>query len=450
MFTIFKQFYLSLLALTTFFLLQLPTHARDLTVSATAPGAYRSIQSAINAAQPGDVIKLEPKAAPYNETVVFRNKSGTVEQPIILDGQGATLNGSQPLKAAEWEKTETGAYRSTSFWENNKLANSAVGRFYFIMNDSANRMGRSAKGNSGRFKAVADLKPGEWTYDVKEKIFYILPPTGQSIEDVRAPLRSNGVAINGDCENLVIRNITATHVWNDGFNIHGRSRNIRFENISAVECGDDGISAHGDCHISVDGFVSRRNSTGMCHINQSQSDNRNLTLEDNLGYSIYLLDDSKHTIKDTVVRSTRGTAFHATRKTEVTMSDVLFIGETLEQVGLLVNADAQVTARNISIWNLPLTIEGAAMRLQDSVIGGKENSFHIAPTASWNADNNLWDVSEIKHDSVVYQRNSFPAYVRASGQDIKSRWEDVTLAELVKGQFAPIGIRFQAKFPIAE
>jgi len=419
--------YIGLLALS--FCTSKICDARDLTVSATQAGAYRTIQSAINAAQPGDVIRLELKATPYTETVVFRNKSGTVEQPIILDGQGATLNGSEPLKAQEWEKTETGAYRSTAFLENRKMGTSTVGRYYFIMNGSANRMGRSSKGNSGRYKAVADLQPGEWTYEAKEKAFYIVPPAGQSIEEVRAPERANGVAINGDCENLTIRNITATHVWNDGFNIHGRTRNVRFENIRAIECGDDGISAHEDCHIIVDGFIAQRNSTGMCHINQSQSDNRNLTMEDNLGYSIYLLDDSKHTIKDAVVHSARGIAFHATRKTEVALENVLFDGQTPGQVGFRVDAEANVIARNISLWNLPFTVDSATMELQESVLGGDMVKAKITSTAIWKANNNLWGVSEIDYHGTSYPAAAFADYVKASGQEQTSRWEKITAAK---------------------
>lgn len=434
-----------LLPLTIFALLQLPTFARDLTVSATAPDAYRSIQSAINAAQPGDVIRLEPKATPYRETVSFRNKSGTVEKPIVLDGQGATLNGSEPLKAQEWEKTGTGAYRSTTFMENPKMGSSMVGRYYFIMNGSANRMGRSSKGNRGQYKPVAELKPGEWTYEAREKAFYVMPPAGQGIEEVSAPARANGVAINGDCENLTIRNITATHVWNDGFNIHGRTRNVRFENIRAVECGDDGISAHGDCHISVDGFISQRNSTGMCHINQSQSDNRNLILEDNIGYSIYLLDDSKHTIKDAVVRSTRGIAFHATRKTEVALDNILFDGQTPGQTGFRVDGEASVIARNVSVWNLPLTIDGATMKLYDSAIGGDTVKAKITLTATWEAGNNLWGVSEINYHGTLYPSAAFGEYVKASGQEQASRWEKLTAKKVLQGELAPHGVHLIPK-----
>lgn len=441
--TFFRHFRFHLL-LTLCLVIQFSAYARDLTVSATAPGAYRSIQSAINAAQPGDVIRLEPKATPYTETVVFRNKSGTVENPIILDGQGATLNGSEMLKAQEWEKTEAGAYRSTTFWENSKLGSSALGRYYFIMNGSANRMGRSAKGNSGRYKAVADLKPGEWTYEAKEKAFYIVPPTGQSIEEVSAPKRANGVAISGDCENLVIRNLTATHVWNDGFNIHGRTRNVRFENIRAIECGDDGISAHGDCHIVVDGFISQRNSTGMCHINQSQSDNRNLILEDNLGYSIYLLNDSKHTIKDAVILSTRGIAFHATLKTHVTLENVLFDGQTPGQVGFRVDAEANVTARNISLWNLPFTVDSATMDLQESVIGGDAVKAKITATAIWEANNNQWGVSEINYHGTAYPAAAFSEYVKTSGQEQASRWEKLTAGKLLQGGLLPYGVRLRS------
>src|SRR5690606_36797612 len=124
------------------------------------------------------------------------------------------------------------------------------------------------------------LSPGEWTYVETEKASYLRLQEGSALSSVHVPERRGGVSLRGSCEHLVIRYLAATHVWNDGFTIHGRSRDIRFANVRAIECSDDGISGHEDCRIDVDGLLSRGNATGFCHINQSQSWNRNNVFED--------------------------------------------------------------------------------------------------------------------------------------------------------------------------
>lgn len=420
--------------------------ARELKVSRTEAGAYRTIQQAVNAAQPGDVILLSPQDSPYYESVSFRNKSGTTEKPIILDGQGATLNGSEALRPDEWEKTEAGHYRSTALSERMRINDALLGRFSFIMNGSANRMGRTGKGNRTPFKAPGVLQPGEWTYVAEEKAFYLNLAAGQELTSVRAPERANGVAFSGDCENIEIRNITATHVWNDGFNIHGRSRDIHFKNIRAIECGDDGISAHGDCHIAVNGFISQRNSTGMCHVNQSRSDNRNVILEDNYGYDVYLLNDSQHTLSNSVVRSTKGRAMRLASGTKVQIKNVLFHGQYPNQTGLLIDSGAWLEAHNISIWNLPLTTGKASVRLDDSVIGGPESAVRIGRSTQWKADRNLWDTPRFSWQETVYSRENFGDYTQASGQDKNSRWETLTFEKVSQGKYAPHGRKLTIQY----
>src|SRR5690606_32924258 len=109
----------------------------------------------------------------------------------------------------------------------------------------------------------------------------------------------------------------------------------------------------------------------------------------------------------------RGTAFHATRKTEVALDNVLFDGQTPGQNGFLVNEGAQVTARKIHLWNLPLTLDGAALQLNESVIGGDNVKVKIAPTATWKADNNRWGVSSIEFNGTPYTREKLADYVQA-------------------------------------
>lgn len=429
----------SILALLCVFQTHL-CHARELKVSRAANSEFTSIQQAVNKAQPGDVIALSPEDSPYYESVSFRSKSGEAGKPIILDGRGATLDGSAPLRAEEWEETAPNVFRSTAFAARMRVSNSILGRYFFVMNGAINRMGRASKGTRAPFKSVADLQENEWTFIESEKAFYIRLAPGQKLESVRAPERASGVALSGDCENVTVRNLTVTHVWNDGFNIHHRSRDVRFENIRAIECGDDGISAHEDCHIVVDGFFSARNSTGFCHVGQSQSETKNFVLEDNISHGIYLVDDSKHTARHGIVRSPSGYALLLVRETTLDADNILLVGETNGTSGIALETKSVFKGEQMSIWNLPIVIKDATAQLQRSVIGGTEGKVSIAANATWQSDNNWWDVAEIKWRDTAFARANLVGYANASGQDAKSRWEKLTRETVLQGKTAPLGI----------
>jgi hypothetical protein len=414
--------------------------ARELKVSRAPGSEFSSIQQAVNKAQPGDVIVLSPEDSPYYESVSFRNKSGTADKPIILDGRGATLDGSEPLRAEEWEETAPGLFRSTAFAARMRVSNSILGRYFFVMNGEMNRMNRSSKGTRAPFKSVADLQANEWTFIEDEKAFYIRLAPGEKPASVRAPVRASGVALSGDCEHLIIRNLSVTHVWNDGFNIHHRSRDVRFENIRAIECGDDGISAHEDCRISVDGFFAARNSTGFCHVGQSRSDTKNFVLEDNISYGIYLVDDSKHTADNGVVHSPSGYALRLRDETTLDADNVSFVGETDETAGIALETKSVFKGEHCRIWNLPIVVGDAVAQLHHSVIGGAKSKVSISAESDWQSDENVWDVAEIKWRDAVFRRGNFADYVRDSGQDTKSRWEKLTREDVLQGRTTPFGI----------
>jgi len=395
----------------------LPLRAAELLVSKT--GTYKTIQQAINAAQPGDVIKLSPADSPYYESAVFHNKSGAEGKPITLDGQGATLDGSDPLDAKEWKEVSPGLYKSTALPARLHLSKSILGRYFFVFNGKINRMGQISKGGHAPFKAPADLGFGEWTYVEAEKAFYVRPIAGQDLSSVRAPVRASGVALNGDCANIVIRNITATHVWNDGFNIHNHCYDISFENIRAIECGDDGISEHEDCRIKVDGMLSRGNATGFCHVGQSQSDTQNILIDNCLAFGVYLLDDSHHTLRDCIIRGKSTYAIRLVRNTTLSMSNVL-----LEDTGRVqIERDASLQATNVSSWGSAWNITNASVTLNQSAIAGPGAKLKIDQPALWKSDHNIFDVQSLIWNGKTYAKSTFVDYVADSKQDANSKFE---------------------------
>ena len=83
---------------------------------------------------------------------------------------------------------------------------------------------------------MSDLQPGEWTYVKSEDAFYLKLPPDQLLDDanIRYPARSSAVVQSIRGSHLTVRNITGTHVYNDGYNVHGAQRNLVFENIAAI------------------------------------------------------------------------------------------------------------------------------------------------------------------------------------------------------------------------
>lgn len=433
--TFMIRFYLSLIAVFAGFLSASSSlHAEELLVSKT--GAYQTIQQAINAAKPGDTIKLSPKDGTYYQSAVFHYKSGAQDKPITLDGQGATLDGSDSLDVKEWQEVSPGLYKSIALPQRLRLSKSTLGRYFFVFNNKINRMGRVSKGAHAALKEPAELTSGQWTYVESEEAFYLRPVAGQDLSSVRAPIRSSGVMLRGNCEHLIIKNLTVTHVWNDGFNIHNRSRDILFQNIRAIECGDDGISAHEDCQIKVDGMVSRGNATGFCHVGQSQSDSQNILIEDCLGYGVYLLDDSHHTLRNCIIRGKSTFAIRVTKNTTVNIDNVL-----LKDAGRVqIQSGASVQAQNVSSWGSAWNISKASVTLNQSVIAGPGATLKIEEPTLWQSNQNLWDLESIHWNGKTYDKSTFAEYVADSKQDETSQVQFIEENSVLMGKMLPIGI----------
>ncbi len=276
----------------------------------------KTITRGIRLAQPGDTVHLA--TARYFESADLSNKHGEPGQPITLDGHGSVLDGSEPVRAADWEAMdkEKGLFRKVKLLP--RTDDAIVGRWFFLCGDKMNHMGRTSKGRSAPLKKPGDLQPDEWTYVKEEDAFYIRLAPGRALDDaaIRYPKRSSGVIESGKGSHLTVRNVIATHVYNDGYNIHGAQRNTVFENIAAIECGDDGFSAHEDADCRIDGFVSIGNSTGLCDTVSSVTHYRNVFIRGCLGYDVFFIGDAAHSIENAIVESSAQRALEVAQHTD--------------------------------------------------------------------------------------------------------------------------------------
>lgn len=340
--------------------------ARDIHVGKDAP----TIAAAIKAAQPGDTIHLEPRV--YRDYAGFYGKKGAPGRPITLDGHGATLEGSDPLDPMQWREVSPGLLAADNLLP--RLDDAVIGRWFFLFDGRMQLMGRTSKGRSAPFKKPEELQPGEWTFvkDPSRKkppskqiygTFFIRLAPGQALADAKiaVPVRSAGVQFGGDNAHLVIRNLTATHPYNDGFNIHGDCRDVMFENIRAIECGDDGISAHETAEYRVSGFVSIGNSTGICDTGTARTSYDRVFIAGCIGFDLFFLDNGRYRLTNAVIFSSAQNPFTVTGRAdgrcELELDNVLFhrVGPPKPAV---IEKTGVVRARRLTMENIEFDRRG--------------------------------------------------------------------------------------------
>jgi len=354
--------------------------ARDLRVGIDSE--FPTIAAAIRVAQAGDTIHLEPGKV-YREVAAFSGKKGERGRPIVLEGHGAVLDGSDPIEPAEWTEVSPGLFANEALLP--RLSDAMLTRWFFLWSGEVNRMGRASKGHREPFKDPGDLAPGEWTFVAapseettgsREVVgtFYLKLPPGRRLADeaIAAPVRSNGVQLSGENAHLVIRNLSARHPWNDGFNIHGHCHDVVFENIAAYGCGDDGISAHGTAQYRVKGLVSVGNSTGICDINSAVTDYEDVFIADCVSYDLFFLDSGRYSLTNAVVLSSAQNPFTVTGRSEgdcrLRLENVLFRRLVEPRLGQVAER-ATLEAERCTFEGIAIRETGTA-RWSDSLVDG--------------------------------------------------------------------------------
>jgi len=273
--------------------------AAELTVDISPGGniAMTNFTTALKKAQPGDVIRLLPADKPVNMSLIVKNLKGQPDKPIVIDGSFNVIVGNRPADETAWKEVAagTGLYRRVL-----KVIPTGE-RFFMAFNGKIERMGRHTKWKSAPLKKPDELKDYQWTLGTGNEAYFKLPaemtPAAARVEE---PFYCSGVEMNGDCANIIIRNLIVRRFWNDGYNIHGNCRDVRFENIAAIENADDGISAHETCKITVTNMISINNGTGFCHIQQAECTHENIYIAGSDSRDIFL-SNTYNALKNIVV-----------------------------------------------------------------------------------------------------------------------------------------------------
>ena len=225
-------------------------------------------QAAVDRASDGDRVVLLPANAVYRQSInLDKAKTG-----LIIEGNGVSLSGADPLDATSWESLGDDLFRT-------KLPLTLSNRHLLIVNGRSERMGQSPSKASDQ-PAAAALQPGQFRWDPLDEKSGWITVKGPT-ENLEWSVRENGISGSGSIRNIKIYNLSARHFLNAGFNIQGDSRGLQFFSIRSEENFASGFSSGGSSECWVNSSRFSGNGIGVADVGKSDSYYTDCVIEGN-------------------------------------------------------------------------------------------------------------------------------------------------------------------------
>jgi hypothetical protein len=376
----------------------------------------KTIACALPRLKPGDTLLLTNNPEPYRESIPLHT-NGTAAAQIIIDGGGATITGGDTAPKDGWINQD-GVY---------KHPQPVQVQFLF---------GPDTRYEQG--KSDTELKPLEWFWKGGELFFR--PAEGKTPADyhLQMSVRVSGIMTTGAGQ-IIVRNLTAKHFYNDGFNIHSGSGPMWFENILGLWNGDEGFSAHENCECHVRGGEFSNNYWhGIADVGLARTYYQNLVCRDNRSKGIYLI-GGMHTVTDSEVSgSPEQIVLSASDlrefprldkhplRTSITELRNVRVQSSGAQDGVVVNGNATGVLEHCLLLGGKSCLEvnaGGRAHVSNSILSGAGTA-EVSATGEYYADYNLYFPGRLLIGTTTYGADQVAAYRAATGNDAKSLWQE--------------------------
>jgi hypothetical protein len=216
------------------------------TLSGIRSGPVRSLRRAALLLGPGDVLEIANTGDPYYGTLrlIGRRCSGVPSQPLVVNGNGATIDGTDAVPSDAWVSLGGDLWR---------LEPPRKGWFQLVRGDSvvpevrANDDAPTPTPPAGRWAA--------W----RGAIYYRgLPDEIPGNGPYRVASREAGVFLYG-VRNVVVRDLRLRYHHLDGISAHDQAYDVELLNLMSESNARSGIFVGGSSDITVRGGGARRN-----------------------------------------------------------------------------------------------------------------------------------------------------------------------------------------------
>jgi hypothetical protein len=223
-----------------------------------AGGPCRTIARALRLAERGDRIVLAASGQPYRESITLQGSrhSGSLAYPFVIEGNGATLDGSVAVPAAAWEHYRADIFRF-------RPPRSRYARLFL---DGELAAFRPPTGDG----ELPKLDPRQWSLAAGHVYFRVENdrlPQQYVLDHAR---REVGITLY-EVRHVVIRDLAVQGFHLDGINAHDGVFETGFEGVTARANGRSGITVAGasrvllrQCRLADNGVAQLR-TEGYSH-----------------------------------------------------------------------------------------------------------------------------------------------------------------------------------------
>jgi hypothetical protein len=244
-----------------------PAAARDIYVSNTAgndrfsgsqpknladtSGPVRTLAKAVRLAGPGDHIILADTGRPYREGVslVGSRGSGNAGGPLVIDGNGAVLDGSAPIPPEQWKHERDNVFR---------FRPPQMGCCRVFLD------GHAAVCVPAKFGSDVPpkLQPHEWCSE--HGFIYFAVDAGKLPADYKLAYAClpTGITLY-QVDRVVIKDLVLQGFQLDGIAAENGARSVVLEQVTCRDNGRSGLSVGGASQVELDGCTLAGNGTAQ-------------------------------------------------------------------------------------------------------------------------------------------------------------------------------------------
>jgi hypothetical protein len=217
-------------------------------VSAQRTGPVRSLERVHALVGPGDRVEIANNgdAYPYYDSLrlIGARCSGAPDHPVLVNGNGAVIDGSEPVDPAGWVALGGGLWRMEMLRKG----------WYGLVRGAEAVPEVPAPAES----AEPTPPPGHWAA-WRGAIYYSARPDEiPANEPYRIATRESGLFFYG-VHHVVVRDLTVRHFRLDGVNAHDQAYAVMLRNVVSESNGRSGIFVGGSASVAVAGGTARNN-----------------------------------------------------------------------------------------------------------------------------------------------------------------------------------------------
>ncbi len=228
-----------------------------------ATGPVRTIARAIELAEGGDRIILDPQGGPYRESIslVGKQNSGAFDLPFTIEGNGAVLDGREILPTEVWKHVSGEVYRF-------QVTMKPVDMHHLALYDGDTVLKR-IRLQSGSLPVAPALEPNSWC--LHEGFVYFRTEGGKS------PLFENDYSLSYSARPVGVSLVQVLDVRIHDLNVRGfqldgvsaanGAVNVVLDNVSCTRNGRSGL-AIGGASIVAAGYCTFAGNQAMQVLSQ--------------------------------------------------------------------------------------------------------------------------------------------------------------------------------------